>query len=469
MAERRAFALLMEMGTGKTRALIEDFARHVRAGRSMDFLVFAPAGVYRLWERELRLWLPPDVELEVLVWHSSSSKTERDRLQRKVSSRPPTPHALLVNFEAMSTVKQAVAICEDFVSRGGATIVVDESTGIKNYKAERTKAIGRVARAAGPETSWRRIASGLVAPRSPLDVFSQFNFLDPAILGFGSYFGFRSRYAIVKRVPVNGPNKRPVDMVVGYRNLPELRAKISTASFRVTKEECLDLPPKVYLPPRQVELTAEQRQNYDDLRKMAMTTLADGTLITSELAVTTLMKLHQVASGFAIDELGHPHEVKNNRLSSLMEVLDEHEGKAIVWAPFRNVIRTIAAALRERYGDAAVVEYWGDTSSDDRVEAERRFQEDPECTHFVGNPATGGKGITLTRASVVVYYANSWDLEHRLQSEDRPHRAGLTHSVAYVDLVARGTVDEKVVKALREKIDLSSALTGDVAREWLTL
>jgi SNF2 family DNA or RNA helicase len=159
--------------------------------------------------------------------------------------------------------------------------------------------------------------------------------------------------------------------------------------------------------------------------------------------------------------------IENNRMKALMEVLDEASGKVIIWANYRSDIKDIEARLQEEFGKKSIVSYYGDTSNEDRQEAVRRFQTDPECAYFVGNPQTGGFGITLTAATNVVYYSNSYNLEHRLQSEDRAHRIGQKNTVTYVDLICRKSVDEKIVKALREKKMLSSQVLGDEWKEWL--
>ena len=143
-------------------------------------------------------------------------------------------------------------------------------------------------------------------------------------------------------------------------------------------------------------------------------------------------------------------------------------GKVIIWANYRSDIKDIADVLAAEYGKKSVVSYFGDTSNEDRQEAVRRFQTDPDCMYFVGNPQTGGFGITLTAATNVVYYSNSYNLEHRLQSEDRAHRIGQKNAVTYVDLICRKSVDEKIVKALREKKQLSAQVLGDEWKEWLS-
>ena len=158
------------------------------------------------------------------------------------------------------------------------------------------------------------------------------------------------------------------------------------------------------------------------------------------------------------------------RMDALEELMDEHDGKAIIWSRFRHDIKTIVAMLQKKYGKDSAAGYFGDTSDDERQRVVQDFQ-DP--THplkfFVGNPATAGYGLTLTEANLVVYYANDFNLETRIQSEDRAHRIGQKNPVTYVDLICEGTIDERIVKALRAKIDIGAKVLGEEAREWLTL
>jgi SNF2 family DNA or RNA helicase len=216
-----------------------------------------------------------------------------------------------------------------------------------------------------------------------------------------------------------------------------------------------------------VELTDEQKKHYKSLKERAMAEL-DGQLVSAPIVLTKLLRLHQLVCGSLTTDDGEVIPVESNRMKALMEVLDEASGKVIIWANYRFDIKAIEAQLQEEYGKKSVVSYYGDTSNEDRQEAVRRFQTDPDCRFFVGNPQTGGFGITLTAATTVVYYSNSYNLEHRLQSEDRAHRIGQKNAVTYVDLICRKSVDEKIVKALRDKKQLSAQVLGDAWKEWLT-
>jgi SNF2 family DNA or RNA helicase len=345
-------------------------------------------------------------------------------------------------------------------------VLVHNCTFVKNPSAARSKRTVQLARLA----RYRRIMTGSPVTRSPLDVYGQMAVLQERPLGFSSYYSFRARYAVTKKMDVGG---RKFDVVVGYREVDDLQKRLAPHAFRVTKAECLDLPPKVYLR-RDVELTDEQRRLYDEMKTYAMAEItAGGPVVQATTVITQILRLHQLVCGYVVDEDGVEHPVGSARVEALLETVEEAPGKVIVWSRYRRCIADVVAALTKAYGLRSVVEYHGGTSAAERAAAVARFQgtgetpHDPECRFIVSNPQVGGFGNTWTRGTTEVFYANSYDLELRVQAEDRPHRAGQTESVTIVDLVAPGTVDEKILKALREKINLASAVLGEAYREWL--
>ena len=458
LKENDNFALLMSMGTGKSACIVTDWIET----QDTNLLLIAPKSVYRNWYGEIDKVLTEEQKKFVFITHwvsGGGNKKDQANISRVLKPWPNIRRVFLMNVEAFSSTKNAIKCAEKFLESGKGIIVIDESTRIKTGSSNRTKAIVSLG-----EKAWRkRILSGLPTPRSPMDLFSQFYFLDWRILGFRNFYSFRSRYAVLKKMVFGG---RSVDTIVSYQNLDELQAKVAKASFRVLKEECLDLPPKIYTE-RSVDLSDEQRRLYEELRKNATSQLNDE-FVTSTTAISLLQRLHQITYGHVRNDLGEIVDVDASpREQALMEVLEECDGKVIIWANFRATIKRIRKLIIDEYGEESLVEYWGETSSDLRETAKSRFQQDPTCRFFLGNPSTGGIGITLTAAKYMCYYSNSFDLEHRLQSEDRAHRAGLQHPVTYIDLVARGTIDEKILKALRAKIDLASLITGESAKEWI--
>ena len=363
-----------------------------------------------------------------------------------------------MNVEALSTTK-GVDFARKFLLSHNTLIAIDESTTIKNPKAKRTKNISSLSIMA----KYRRIMTGSPVTKNPLDLFSQCYFLDPYLLGHESYYSFRMRYAIMKTANIAG---RQIQLVSGFKNLGELSDKLKPFSYRVLKEDCLDLPDKIFMK-RQIKLSSEQLKLYDQMRKEALATL-NGKQVTTVNALTQLMRLHQITCGHFTADDGTTQRIPNNRISELMDVLDEIEGKAIIWAHYQWDIKDIIKEIVKVHGPGSVVDYYGLTPQDERQSNIKKFQNPTNSVRFlVGTPQTGGYGITLTAANTVIYYSNGYDLEKRLQSEDRAHRIGQSKSVTYVDLICDDTVDEKIVKSLRKKINIASEVLGEELKSWI--
>lgn len=459
MRDKDAFALLMEMGTGKSLAILAEFEQQSKFD---NLLVLAKAGSYRNWLDEIDIHM--DKKPSVAIWKSNNKKL-RSQCQELI--RRNGKRVLLVNIEALSSIKEARNLCAKFLQSGRSIMVVDESTTIKLISTKRTKA----ALYLGQFAERRRILSGLATPKSPLDLFSQMKFLDPRIFNIESWAAFRMHYAVVDHIDFGGRMLAPVirkDRKTGqpmFRNLDEMKQRIAPYSYRVLKKDCLDLPPKVF-ESRDIELTAQQKKIYADLKKMATAEIEKGKYITATMVITQIIRLHQVLCGYAVDEAGKHHEVETNRDTELLEILDEHEGKAIIWSTYDFSIRKIGQLLTEKFGKESVAMFWGKNAST-RAEDEKRWKSDPNCRFLISTQAAGSMGNNWMQADLVIYHSNSYDLEHRIQSEDRAHRSGQTKSVVYCDLIARGTVDELIIKALRNKIDLATVITGENYREWL--
>jgi SNF2 family DNA or RNA helicase len=455
------YALFMEMGTGKSKVLVDNIAILYDRGAIKGALIVAPKGVYKNWDAiEFPTHLPDHIECTKVLWEPTATKKKQAELDTLFDDKGDLK-ILIMNVEAFSTSKGldfARSFLNIFVGR--ALIGVDESTTIKNPTAKRTKNILKI----GDLAKYRRILTGSPVTKSPLDLFSQCEFLDPYHLGHASYYSFRARYANMVKRNFGG---RQVQLVVSYRRLDELADILDKFSYRVLKEDCLDLPEKVFTK-RLVELTPEQDKAYKQMKQMALAMLDNGEVMTTVNVMTQLMRLHQITCGHFKADDGTTTALKNNRMDALLQLLEETDGKVIIWANYREDIKNIVAALKKAYGDASTVEYHGGVDSTLRQEHIAQFQQKNGPTrYFVGNAQTGGYGITLTAANTVVYYSNSYDLEKRLQSEDRAHRIGQTGSVTYVDLIAENTVDDKIVKSLRNKINIANEIMGEDIKEWI--
>ena len=454
---RETYAYFMEMGTGKTKVLIDNVAMLYDKGKVNGALIIAPKGVVGTWyNQEIPTHLPQHIENVSTLWQAHITKKKKEQLDMLFATGEKL-HILVMNVEALSTTK-GVEFATKFLNSHNTLMAIDESTTIKNPKAKRTKNIVTLSMLA----KYRRILTGSPVTKNPLDLFSQCYFLDPFHLGHESYYSFRMRYAIMKTANISG---RQIQLVHGFKNLGELSDKLKPFSYRVLKEDCLDLPDKIYMK-RQIKLSSEQLKLYDQMRKEALATL-NGKKVTTVNALTQLMRLHQITCGHFTADDGTTQRIPNNRISELMDVLDEIEGKAIIWAHYQWDIKDIIKEIVKVHGPGSVVDYYGLTPQDERDPNRERFQSDPKCRFLVGTPSTGGYGLTLTAANTVIYYSNGYDLEKRLQSEDRAHRIGQKKSVTYVDINAEETVDEKIVKSLRKKINIASEVLGEELKSWI--
>jgi SNF2 family DNA or RNA helicase len=454
---RDNFAYFMEMGTGKTKVLIDNLAMLYDKGRVDGALIIAPKGVVGTWyNQELPNHLPDHIENVTVLWQANINKKQQDKLDQLFKTGHEL-HIIVMNVEAFSTDKGRLFAAK-FLRSHKSMIAIDESTTIKNPKAKRTKNILSLSALA----KYKRIMTGSPVTKNPLDLYSQCEFLDPRLLDFASYYSFRNRYAEMKTMHVSG---RSIQVVHKFRHLDELSDTLKPFSYRVLKQDCLDLPDKVYIK-RNISLSKEQKQVYDQMKKEAVAVL-NGKQVSSVTVLSQLMRLHQITCGHFTANDGSTQEIKNNRIQELLDVLEEIEGKAIIWAHYQHDVKNIKKHIQKEYGPGSVVDYYGLTPQDQRQKNIKKFQANNGVRFLIGTPATGGYGITLTEANTVIYYSNGYDLEKRMQSEDRAHRIGQKKTVTYVDLIADDTVDEKIVKALRRKINIASEVMGEELRAWI--
>jgi SNF2 family DNA or RNA helicase len=453
------YAFFMEMGTGKSKVLIDEIGGYFLQGKIDSALIIAPKGVYRNWERgEIPTHLPNEIPYTIAAWRAPSEMTKDDKKKLKDIIYPNGKlRILLMNIEALSG-SVGIKYVTQFLHKNRTLLAIDESTTIKTPTASRTKNAIKISKLA----KIRRIMTGSPVTKNPLDVYAQLEFLSPNITR-QNYWAFKSRYAVMVR---RNFGTRSTNLVVGFQRLPELNTIIDQYSYRVLKEDCLDLPEKIYTT-RSISLTSEQVKAYEEMRRFNITEM-DGKTMTSLSTLAALIRLHQITCGHVTFDDGDTKEIKSNRMNELLNVLEEVDGKVIIWANYRFDIKKIQQTLSEKFGSDSVATYFGDTKDKDRQDIVEKFQDkNSSLKYFVGNPSTGGYGLTLTAAHTVVYYSNSYDLEKRMQSEDRAHRIGQVNKVTYVDMIAEGTVDEKIVRSLRSKIDIASEVMGEDVKNWV--
>ena len=473
---KRAWGWLWDMGTGKTWIAINNVADLWASGDLDSVLVFAPNGVHMNWTRlELPKHMPDWCRYKTAPWVAGAKIAERKAIESVLESGDHTELRIFaMNWEALQSKRGQVAAKQFCVSAGSLMIICDESDSIKNPKAARTKALFKLKRFA----EWRRIMTGTPINNAPFDAFTQLTFLDENIFGTSSFYAFKAEYAEMlppmnplvqnikqktrsrgtPQIVATGPGGRPK-----YRNLDKLSRLMASVSSRVLKEDCLDLPEKIY---KTVffKLTNEQLAVYKKAEEECRLAFEDEDTPFDRLVA--LGKLAQITSGYYI----HPHADEPVRIEGDTPKLDllinrvkailAADEQVIIWARYRIEIADIVAALRKE--NIICAEYHGGTKKCDRIDAIDLFEKG-QVPVFVGNQQAGGTGITLVAASYVIYFSNNFSLRDRLQSEDRAHRIGQTKNVTYINIAAQGTVDEDVVAALSDKKDVAELIV-DVGR-----
>ena len=455
--EREYYAYFMEMGTGKSKVLLDNAAMLYDQGKINGLLIIAPKGVYKNWhEQEIPIHFPDHIENVPVLWQANITKGQSRKLGTLFKTGEEL-HILIMNVEAFSTQK-GVEFATKFLSCHKTMLVVDESTTIKNREAKRTKNICNLA----IHSRYRRILTGSPVTKSPLDLFTQCEFLERELLDHSSFYTFRQRYAIMRKMNFGG---RSVEIPIGYQNLPELSEKLKAFSYRVLKDDCLDLPPKTFMK-RVIQLSPDQLRAYNQMKQMALAYLNDKSMTTATV-LTQLMRLQQITCGHFKADDGTTQEIKNNRIDELINVIHEVEGKVVIWAHWQRDVNLIIKALVKEFGNGCCVDYFGLTPQNERQQNIKKFQEDDKVRFFVGTPQTGGYGITLTAASTMIYYSNGYDLEKRQQSEARIDRIGQTRPMTYIDIICEDTVDERIVRSLRKKVDIATQIMGEELKDWI--
>lgn len=462
---KKNFALLMEQGTGKSKVILDTAANLYLQGEINLLFVVAPSGVDSSWiKNQIPDHFPACVRTCTHIHKSATAKTARESRKRKDFLKSDNFKILVMMPEALIT-KAGEEFAMEVLKYHRALFVIDESGKLlKNVKARRTKTIIKL----GKLAKYRRILTGTPITKSPLDVYPQFDFLDNSILGFNNYYSFKNYFAT--EIPAQGGG-RVFSKITGYKNLDKLVSLVKPYAFRVLKKDCLDLPEKIYKK-YYYHLDEDQERIYIDLKKndaafpnvpvgeldLLNMILSNSDMIIANHALTKLLRLQQILSGYVPLDSGKTHCLfsraeQNPRIIALNDALEDCEGKVIIWCRFVQEIKS----LLELYGSEAVA-YFGEMSDSQRAEALTNFRTLKNVRYFIANPSCAGYGLTITEAHTVVYYSNDFNLETRLQSEDRCHRIGQKNNVTYIDIVAENTVDEHIARILTAKMNYSTLL-----------
>lgn len=501
-ADSPAFAWFMEQGTGKSKVAIDNAAYLYAAGKIAALVVIAPNNVNRAWIKEhIVAHMPEAVPWFGTYFQPVSARRvwNKKAWEDATTSRRPGLRVLAFNYETFTGAngKKNALMLRDFMRTFPTMLLLDESHRIKNPRAPTSKNILDVSDYA----KYRRIATGTPSGGKPFDYFAQFTFLDTDILGTTSFAAFRAHYSLLEETGKDATSgvmrhiqqrlaakygkeraqhmapqivKRDDEGQPIYRNLDELQRLIAPYSYRVLKADCLDLPPKIW---KKVlcELKGEQRRVYDQVAEDFFSVYEEK-LLTSAMAMARLARLLQITGGFFHSDDGKVTPFPENaKLDALVERLEDlPDKKIVVWANYKPEIRAIVLRLREIYGDASTVAFFGDVAGNDRDANKARFIQDDTCRFFVAQQAAGGTGVDgLQLASDhMFYYSNALALILRLQSEDRLHRGGVgakakVNSVIVEDIVAEDTKDDRVLGFLRAGKDIADTCIGDKLSEWV--
>ena len=444
-----------DTGTGKTKILIDTACWHYINGRINCLVVFAPNDVHTNWiARELPAHVPDYVDYVGYAWTGKTTKKEQREIDALFNADGKLK-IIAINYEAV--LHRAGALVQKLLRLFDVFMVLDESHRVKTPAGKVRLRINAFAK----HTKFRRIATGTFLTQGPFDAFAQYYFLDPEFFGFYKYSTFKAHFGEFER-GYNRKTQKEYDELVSYKNMDQFYSIVSAHSYKMRKKDCLDLPDKVYVQ-FSLALAPVQRRHYDFMRDELLRETARGTLRIKS-ALEKILRLHQVTGGFVDNQLVMENPPK---LACMLERIRDSQAKAIIFCHFKPEIELVAQRLRQEYGQGSVVEFHGDVGKGDRAVSIDTFQSDPAVRFFVAQSSSGGIGITLTAATEVHYYSNSYRLDVRIQSEDRAHRIGQENKVTYYDYITRDTVDVKIIAALIAKKRIIDEAVDKCTSDWL--
>lgn len=436
----KGFGFLFEMGCGKTLTAIMTMGALYQAGKVKKVLVCAPTSVCSVWPSDLESFADFKYLVKVLL----GTKQQRIKALNELAGFPFRGLKIaVINYESTWRDDIKEAIEEWFPDM----VICDESQRIKTHDAAQAKELHRL----GDMAKYKLILSGTPVQNNAVDIWSQYRFMDRSVFG-NNFYAFRNRYCMM-----GGFNNK---QIVGYRNMDELIKKEYSVAYRVTKEEALDLPETVFKL-LFLEFNPEEKKLYDQLKKDGFAELENGGQITATTVLTKLLRLQQLTGGFLVaDEADKPELVSESKINALEDIVDDYvigEGKKLViFARFRAELDIIEKLIKKKKIQYGMI--YGDILQNERGDIVKDFQENPETLIIICQIQCAGLGITLTAASTCVYYSVDFNYANYAQSLARIHRIGQKNKCTYIHLTVKGTVDEKVLKALAAKEDLAKTI-----------
>lgn len=410
------FALFCEMGTGKSQALVNTFDYFLKHGIVKHVLVVCPKTIIMNWVNEVNV---NSDGLKIAV--VDGSQKERIKLLNSDAQ------VYVINYEGVRII--------EFDWKKFDCVILDESSKIKNHESQTTKKVLKIF----TEAPYKYIASGTPL-QTPMDIYTQMRFLDPNIFGFNSFYSFRNYYAVM-----GGYGGYEV---ISYKNMPELKNRIKNFSVQLRKEQCIDLPEKIYTQ-RSLPMAGEIKEQYDQMLKNSVLITGSGDTLTAPIVLTELLRLQEITSGLHLKDQKYNHKLKE-----VLSIINDNTSESVViWCRFKKSISLINEILAKN--NILSVTLDGDVPMAERQLLIDRFQN-KEARVFIGQIATGGMGINLTAGSIVIYYENTFSLAERKQSEDRCHRIGQKKAVVYIDIGYEKTVDNKIIRAISSKQEVAT-------------
>ena len=479
---RKYFAYWMGPGTCKTAVTLQDGWRAYEAGEIDAVLVLAPNNVKDGWVKWPHMVEDPEDQDEVTLtlgaylpriikglWIGQATGKNKEcwkDFEDQISRRHHKLVILSVNYEAMLG-EQFFEFLKAFCAQFRTMIVADESTRIGKPGSKRTKRAIKLARLC----AYRRTLSGTPIVKSPMKMYSQSKFLDDNAMPFNSFFAFRNFFAIM-----GGFQGK---QILSYKRLDYLSDLIAKWSYRCRKEDCLDLPPQIFLP-RRVYMTPEQTKAYNTMREEFYAQVGNDE-ITAPIVLTQIMRLQQIAGGYITNSDGTVLEIippaRNPKLLEALDRVENAPGQVVCWARFRPEIEGMKqlliahnkAAIREGEAPIRFCEFHGGIPEKQRTVIKAAFKRG-EYDVLLGTESTGGIGINqLLVADTVVHISSDFDTEKRIQADDRTHRMGsqMHEKIVYYDILVPNTVDVKIRRVLRTDTQLSARILREQWREWI--
>lgn len=461
--------LAMEQGTGKTKVIIDNAAFLHMRGDLGAVIVIAPMGADKNWiSDEVPTHMTEALTWDGMLFRSGKADTKawQARWDAMLRDRDVFPW-LFMNIEAVQT-DAGYAAAQQLLRKHKTMLVVDESNIIASPSALQARTVRRL----GALADYRRTLDGTPGTESPFHLYGQYNFLDKRILRGETFSQFKNRYGIWERVYFKGQDDVPeadrkfFPSLIQYKDLEELHARIAPYTFRVLKDDVLDLPPKVYRK-RYFPLPPEQRKVYETLKREYMAEV-QGRFIEAELPITRAIRLAQVASGFLPSNEEEPEVMIKGPQPRYDVTLSEWKNypvRTIVWARFRMERDRLETMFTE--AGAVVGRYDGQTGSDERDHNKEDFARADGKIQVMICSEAAARSLTWVQTRHNIYHSNFLRVLHRIQSEDRSHRAGLKHSQLYTDVVAEKTVNEDLLQSYREKKADADVVHKDPTKEWI--